>query len=102
MGLLAAFAVLALAPQDPTPSPAPRPTAVLAAQEERGEAAEPGVLAQLAQGDDAAIAARAAWGAPRARTRSRRCTPWPRTVATPKPACRRCTRSPAARSPILR
>jgi hypothetical protein len=61
MGLLAAFAVLALAPQDPTPSPAPRPTAVLAAQEERGEAAEPGVLAQLAQGDDAAIAARAAW-----------------------------------------
>jgi hypothetical protein len=61
MGLLAAFAVLALAPQDPTPSPAPRPTAVLAAQEERGEAAEPSVLAQLAQGDDAAIAARAAW-----------------------------------------
>lgn len=61
MGLLAAFAVLALAPQDPTPSSAPRPTAVLAAQEELGDAAEPAVLAQLAQGDDAAIAARAAW-----------------------------------------
>jgi HEAT repeat protein len=61
MGLLAAFAVLALAPQDPTPTPAARPATVLAAQEERGEAAEPSVLAQLAQGDDAANAARAAW-----------------------------------------
>ncbi|MFN9755293.1 MAG: HEAT repeat domain-containing protein [Planctomycetota bacterium] len=61
MGLLAAFAVLALAPQDPTPSPAPRPATVLAAQEERGEAADAGVLAQLAQGDDEAVAARAAW-----------------------------------------
>ncbi|MCA3010529.1 MAG: HEAT repeat domain-containing protein [Phycisphaerales bacterium] len=61
MGLLAAFAVLALAPQDPTPSPSPRPAAVLAAQEERGDAADAGVLTQLAQGDDEAVAARAAW-----------------------------------------
>lgn len=62
MGLLAAIAVLVLAPQDPTPAAAgPAPAVALQQQEALGKAADARALAGLTLGDDAAVAARAAW-----------------------------------------
>ena len=62
MALLAALAVFVLAPQDPTPAAAgPAPAVVLQQQEALGKGADARALAGLTLGDDAAVAARAAW-----------------------------------------
>jgi len=60
MALLAALAVLVIAPQDPTPA-VPAPAVALQQQEALGKAADARALADLTLGDDAAVAARAAW-----------------------------------------
>lgn len=62
MALLAALAVFVFAPQDPTPAAAgPAPAVVLQQQEALGKTADARALAGLTLGDDAAVAARAAW-----------------------------------------
>lgn len=60
MAPLAALVVLVFAPQDPTPA-TPAPAVVLQQQEALGATADARALAGLTLGDDAAVAARAAW-----------------------------------------